>query len=267
MNSATKILFLDIDGVIQPRTQKRFAYRGEIPALCRELERRTGGRYPYSTWVGGDFPVSDMDVAAVYYDWAPDAVDRLKYVLDVTGAKIVISSNWREGRTAQCIRGFLAIHGLDDYLQDGTYSTYNLPGGMFDRDIPETDRKRCKALQETSRKAIQEMQDGLKAAYAGPDGKEHYIEQRTVEIREYLDRHPEVVSYVAVDDMRLEPGLDGHFVETSNSIEPEHMADLLRVLSVNDGPFPLPEGCRGKHFHEFRTKCVPAAEGRWLRVG
>lgn len=264
MSSATKILFLDIDGVLQPRTQKRFAYHSEIPALCKELERRTGGRYPYSMWVEGNFPVSDMDIAAVYYDWVPDAVDRLRYVLDVTGAKIVISSNWREGRTAQCIRGFLAIHGLDDYLLDGTYSPYNLPGGMFDRDIPEKDRRRCEALQEISRKAIKEMQDGVTETYSRPDDK-HYIELRTVEIREYLDRHPEVVSYVAVDDMHLEPGLDGHFVETDSYIEPEHMADILRVLSVNDGPFPLPEGCRGNHFLDFRTKCVPAAEERWLR--
>lgn len=267
MCSATKILFLDIDGVIQPRTQKRFAYSSEIPALCKELERRTGGRYPYSKWVEGDFPVCDMDIAAVYYDWDPAAVDRLKYVLDVAGAKIVISSNWREGSAARIIEGYLAIHGLDGYLLDGTYSSDNLPGGSYDRDIPESERMRCRALEDLSRKAFKEMHDGLKATYAGPGGDRTFIGLRTVEIREYLDRHPEVVSYVAVDDMRLEPGLDGHFVETSNSIEPEHMADLLRVLSVNDGPFPLPEGCRGKHFHEFRTKCVPAAEGRWLRVG
>ena len=40
-----KVVFLDIDGVLQPRTSKRQEHRKEIPAFCRMMDKRVKGLY------------------------------------------------------------------------------------------------------------------------------------------------------------------------------------------------------------------------------
>ena len=262
MQSYSSVVFLDIDGVLQPRTQKRFNYQDDIADLCVELESRCGGRYPYTEWHGTQ-QIDDMDIGAVYYDWNRDAVERLRYVLEVAGSGIVLSTNWREMRGYSGMAALLAIHGLDRYLC-GFTETMDM---LRRRDLPydwKDGRELFEAAIAKARLAHEDLEKGMRAQYDIPNDK--YLEWRTCEIREYLDRHPEIVSYAAVDDMDLSIGLDGHAVCTSSFLSAADLERLLAVLSMRDGPFPLPEACRTQTVREFQRDVIPLEESEWMRM-
>jgi hypothetical protein len=105
-----KALFLDIDGVIHPFTEYRFNYvhsNSEMERLFKELENKFNVDYR---------EFNRYDVAAAYYDWDKDAVKEIKRILDTAGAKIVVSSSWRSGTTANYLPFLLRMHDLQKYL-------------------------------------------------------------------------------------------------------------------------------------------------------
>jgi hypothetical protein len=106
-----KLLFLDIDGVLQPSTQKRFEHLNEIDELKRQLSDKYG--FDYSGY-------DKYDLLAVYYDWDKVAVAELRRILDTTDAKIVISSDWRVFHPMSRMKDFFRIYDLADYVIDYT---------------------------------------------------------------------------------------------------------------------------------------------------
>ena len=112
-----KVLFLDIDGVMQPTDQRFYGNRFKLPPEERErfpemIAKKTGIEH---------LKVLDKyDVAAVYLDWHEAAVKNLKSILEgcTPNVEIVLSSNWRETKSLQDLKALFAIHGLDGYLVD-----------------------------------------------------------------------------------------------------------------------------------------------------
>ena len=100
-----KVIFLDIDGVLQPYdSNNRFYFLDE--KLIDELSKKYGVDYhAYSIY----------DVMAVCYDWDEQAVARLKCILEKTAAKIIISSDWRSEKTPDKMPALLKLHDLDGY--------------------------------------------------------------------------------------------------------------------------------------------------------
>lgn len=100
-----KVVFLDIDGVLQPfNSRERFKY------INTNIKRRLSCKYHI------DYNKYDIyDICAVYYDWNKDAVNRLKTILDYTESKIIISSNWKDKNNKYKMRDLLKIHNLDYY--------------------------------------------------------------------------------------------------------------------------------------------------------
>ena len=85
-----KVIFLDIDGVLQPTSaQERFNH--DMEALKVELAEK----YQDDHFLELD----KYDVAAVYYDWNKQAVERLRGLLWHCDAEIVLSSDWRQTKT------------------------------------------------------------------------------------------------------------------------------------------------------------------------
>ena len=99
------IVFLDIDGVLQPYDAE---YR--FLNIDRSIIKKLSKKYNI------DYSIYDFyDVAAVYYDWDEQAVSRLKYVLDETKSKIIVSSDWRCFNKSYKMPELLKIQGLDKY--------------------------------------------------------------------------------------------------------------------------------------------------------
>jgi hypothetical protein len=112
----TKILFLDIDGVLQPGwSQKRFDHinNGDLDKLYPKLFAQTG--IDYSRY-------DIYDVSAVYYDWHKTAKTQLRRILDETNAKIVLSSAWRT-KNLYKMKILFNIFNFNDYYIDNTIKT------------------------------------------------------------------------------------------------------------------------------------------------
>jgi hypothetical protein len=186
---AEKVLFLDIDGVLQPgSSQKRFAHIDDIDTLYKELYDKYG--VDYSSYF-------KYDVAAVYYDWDKESIKELRRILDTTGAKIVISSDWRQSKPISCLQNFFRIYDMADYVIDYT---------------PDFDYEDCKKFWET---------DEYKEIY----------ECRCIEILEYLKAHPEIKRWVALDDLSLNRYLDNAVI-TSSRLYRKDADKCIEILGV-----------------------------------
>ncbi len=115
------IVFLDIDGVLQPYDSDMYFYDSKI---IKELSNIYG--IDYSVY-------NPSDVASAYYDWNKQALSRLKYILDETQSRIIVSSDWRSRSQPNKVKDLLTIHGLDIY-----YFADNI---FLSRNIPEAERK------------------------------------------------------------------------------------------------------------------------------
>lgn len=252
-----KVVFLDIDGVLQPHgSRNRFSHMKEIGELCEKLHEQNPS-FDYANWVE-NVKFADYDVAAVYYDWDIPSVERLCKVLDTTGARIVLSTNWKE-KGLEPMRALMAMHGLDKYLLTITayepmhveVPEYNSMRGNCDEFMKWS--KKMDERYELCQKTISALTKQLDKYYPSDSNKwADYLSYRTVEIMEYLDRHQEVTAYAVIDDRDISKGIETHFVKTNNSILEEDAQKLLDILSVEDGPYKLPEGIDKTQLNEWR---------------
>lgn len=106
-----KVIFLDIDGVVQPYATMNQGSNQDAIALRKYLAR-------YFNPDIASLPAPT--VRAVYEDWHKPSLERLKLLLSHHEASIIISSSWRECETIQTLRTIFSIHGLDIYIAGTT---------------------------------------------------------------------------------------------------------------------------------------------------
>ncbi|MCD7949580.1 MAG: hypothetical protein LUG12_04885 [Erysipelotrichaceae bacterium] len=100
-----KVLFLDIDGVLQPY-QSRYRFHTNLETLIKYLSLRYQRDYTiYDKYI----------IGACFLDWNKKAVKRIKTILDATNAKIVISSGWRSKKYPNRMLDLLHIWDMDQY--------------------------------------------------------------------------------------------------------------------------------------------------------
>lgn len=177
-DSQRHVVFLDIDGVLQPcSSQKRFNH--DLIQTRADIAKRMGdSRY---------LELDKYDVAAVYYDWHEKAVENLRILLESCDGEIVISSDWKRSKSLEQLKLLFRIYGLDTYVTDM---------------VPYTD---------------------------------HTFKKE--EIGEYLELHPDLGSYVVLDDLDLEKNFRGHTVCTGqlSFLTEEAMRKASRILEF--GPW------------------------------
>ena len=98
--------------------------------ICEQLNRTTQNGFDYFSYAKEGFCIdgsrkcyghNSYDIAAVWFDWNKESVCLLKEMLDKTGAKIILSSDWRN-KGELVMKALLAIHGLDSYYYGTTFS-------------------------------------------------------------------------------------------------------------------------------------------------
>ena len=103
------IIFLDIDGVIQPYENKYRFYHSFEKTL--DLLKK---KYPAKYIDEGD----KFDICAAYYDWDEIAMGRILYLCRHTGSYIVLHSAWIKYSSLERFKVFFDFYGLSDYLLD-----------------------------------------------------------------------------------------------------------------------------------------------------
>lgn len=103
-----KIIFLDFDGVIN--SEDWFKRRKLL------------------------FEIGDIHAQYPFYEIDPDAVKRLNSIIERTGAKVVVSSTWRHGRTVESLTSILNNRGFKGEVIDvtphlGGVDGYTVPRG------------------------------------------------------------------------------------------------------------------------------------------
>lgn len=193
--AASKVVFLDIDGVLQPENARIHSNEGNgaLKGFYADLKKRF--KVDYSAY-------SAMDVMTVHYLWDRDSVANLLWILEKAGAKIVLSSSWRIFPMAK-MNDLFKMHGLDKYYVDNTM------------------REDFRLIEQLRRER--------------EEYREFYVD-RVIEIREYVRRHPNIKSYVAIDDMNLIPGMEGHFIRTNQFLTQEEAQEAVRILNGADAP-------------------------------
>lgn len=102
------VVFLDIDGVLQPYDSEDRFY--EIDDKVKMLVKKLSEKHDV------DFLQYNVyDILAVYYDWNNEAVNRLAHILNDTDSKIIVSSDWRSSKSIYKMRDLLKIRYLDKY--------------------------------------------------------------------------------------------------------------------------------------------------------
>ena len=105
------VIFVDIDGVLQPAGNQR-RFRNDLDALKREL----ADELENEAYLEHD----KYDLGAVRYDWDTEAVERLRKLCEEFGAHIVVSSDWRIGKSVTTLKEYFQIHGLGCHVRDKT---------------------------------------------------------------------------------------------------------------------------------------------------
>jgi hypothetical protein len=188
--NVSKVVFLDIDGVLQPDNARIDVAddKKSLESFYDELYRLH--KIDYSVY-------SDVIVMTVFYLWDKDSIQNLKYILDQTGAKIVLSSSWRMFPMSK-MSDLFKIHGLDGYYLDNT-------------------------IREDFRFIQQLRKD--ECCY-----RNFYVD-RVIEILEYVKKYPNIKNYVAIDDMSLIPGLENHFIHTNQVLTAEQAVRAIEILN------------------------------------
>lgn len=173
----TKIIFLDIDGCLRPVHGRKDFAKGVRTMLVE------GVRVPLL----GD---GEAKAGLIGLDFWPQAMRALRHIVQKTGARLVLSSDWRKQEEL--------MEGVNGQLQE--HRIPKLYGATPDLD--------------------QAAAGVLKALHSS------FSEKRCKEIRRWLKAHPKVERFLAIDDIDLSVASARDYSATSVLLDPN--AEFVR---------------------------------------
>ena len=147
----TRVIFLDIDGVLRPLHSRQDAFQN-----TRTIEIN-----------GARVPLLGSSEAKAGVDFWPSAMRALRFIVQKTEARIVLSSDWRQ----------------KEVLKEGIESAFEEHG------IP--------SLYSSTPDLDQATPGVIKAIHSS------FREKRCKEIRKWLKQHPKITHFCAIDDVDL----------------------------------------------------------------
>ena len=257
----SRIVFLDSNAAFCPPETDRWGMGCKLEELTVSLDKRprdwSRETYFYHTMVRkvpGYW--EELDLVANY--WSKEATRGFAEVLERHDAGFVLSSEIREAMGRGALASLFALHDLDLRFADMTVSPSPLFSDAISRVVGEgaADRSLLELYTRTMRL--------LWSKLAGSGMGVRRIDHRTVEILEYLDRHPEIESFAVVDDRDLSVGIGiDRMVFCDNVLDESRLSKLDAALQSSQAVPRLPPCCRTDELRRFREECVPVLYRRW----
>lgn len=257
----SRIVFLDSNAAFTPPGTEICGCGNDLYELAESLNKRprdwSRERYCYQAMmkrVQGYW--EKLELVANY--WSEEATKGFAAVLEKHDAGFVLSSEVRETMGRGALASLFALHDLDMRFVDMTVSPSPLFSDSISRTVVEGGADR--ALLELYTRTMGSLWSKL----AGDSKDVRRIDHRTVEILEYLDRHPEIESFAVVDDRDLSIGIgDERMVLCDKTLDEGRLRKLDAALQSRQTVPRLPSGCRTDELRRFREGCVPALYRRW----
>lgn len=185
MNVPISVIFLDIDGVLYNKDD--------------DIDLRSKVRELFPTFEGEKYTSYHYDTAATHF-FSATAVGHLEALIKrIPNVRIVLSSNWGEGKTLSQLREIFAKHAFSQLIIDK---------------IPD----------KLNREEIK--------TYEGR-GMERLTMERAMRIACYLEKHPEIANFVILDDrdIGLSKTFDKKFVHIKGKIlSGEDVVQAAKIL-------------------------------------
>lgn len=256
-----RIVFLDSNAAFFPPETDSWRLGCNVESLTESLDKRprdwSRETYYYHTMarsVAGYW--EELDRVANH--WSAEATRGFAEVLERHDAGFVLSSEIRETLGRGALASLFALHDLDMRFADMTVT----PSPLF------SDRISRVAVEGAADRSLLELytrtMGSLWATLAEYCEGARRIDHRTVEILEYLDRHPEIESFAVVDDRDLSVGIgNDRMVVCDNVLDKRRLGKLDAALQSRQAVPRLPSSCRTDELRRFREECVPVLYRRW----
>lgn len=266
MESVSKVVFLDVSAAFRRRDARPTAYlwgnSSDFDDFAEQVKKNSPDHRNVSDlirqWAGekkNELGYYEF-IKEVIHAWSEAAVSRFAQALHSCGARFVLTSSLRARFGRDAMATLFSYHGISDLFGDMTAT----PEPLFSRLV--TCRSDEGAVPSDYlpryRRMMREIWHRLDEESGGG------VCHRAVEIREYLDRHPEIASYVVIDSHHAMAGLPQDRQLTCADAFSEADAVRVRDLLGERAEIPrLPESCRGPELDLFRETCILGLYRRW----